>query len=240
MGKTYSYLVPIAGVFAALLIISNVLSSKIVSIAGITFPGGAVLFPLTYIFGDVLTEVYGYANARRVIWAGFAGALLWAFSYWTVAALPSAPFWNHQAAFEEILGLGPRLAFAGMAAYLVGEFINSYVVARMKVWLKGQYLAARLIVSTMAGQALDTSIVLTLAFSGSFSAQQLFEMGLSLWTVKVVWEIIALPLTIPAIQIIKRAENEDFYDTATNFNPFVVSIQNGATVSSRAISDLKK
>lgn len=240
MGKSYTYLVPIAGIFGALLIISNVLSGKIVCISGITFPGGAVLFPLTYIFGDVLTEVYGYSNARRVIWAGFAGALLWALSYWTVAALPSAPFWNHQAAFEEILGLGPRLAFAGMAAYLVGEFINSYVVARMKVWLKGQYLAGRLIVSTMAGQALDTFIVLTLAFSGSFSAQQLFEMGLSLWTVKVVWEIIALPLTIPAIRFIKQAENEDFYDTATNFNPFVISIQNGTTMSPGAISDLKK
>jgi len=220
--KNYKFLVPIAGVFGALLIISNVLSSKIVSVGGLTFPGGALLFPLSYIFGDILTEIYGYSNARRVIWAGFAGAFLWAISYWVVAALPVAPFWNHQAEFEQILGIGPRLAFAGMFAYLVGEFLNSFIVARMKVYLEGRYLAVRLILSTMVGQALDTSIVLALAFSGIFTAQQLVEMGLSLWTLKVLWEVIALPLTLPAIGWLKRVEEEDFFDTSTNFNPFAL------------------
>lgn len=204
------------------MIISNVLSSKIVAVAGVTFPGGAVLFPLTYVFGDVLTEVYGYSNARRVIWAGFVGAFVWALSYWAVAALPSATFWHNQVQFEQILGLGPRLAFAGMAAYLVGEFVNSYIVARMKVYLHGHYLAARLVLSTMAGQALDTGIVLALAFSGSFALQDLFTMGVSLWIVKVGWEIVALPLTLPAIRWLKRIENEDFFDTSTNFSPFAL------------------
>jgi hypothetical protein len=223
--KSYKFLVPIAGVFGALLVISNVLSSKIVSVGGMTFPGGAVLFPLTYVFGDVLTEVYGYSNARKVIWAGFVGAILWAISYWTVAALPAASFWQNQEAFERVLGMGPRLAFAGMLAYLVGEFINSFIVARMKVYLQGRYLSARLILSTIVGQALDTSIVLALAFSSVFSVEQLLEMGLSLWAVKVVWEVLALPLTLPAIRWLKRVEEEDFFDTSTNFNPFALGAE---------------
>ncbi len=221
--KTYKFLLPIAGVFGALLIISNVLSSKIVSVCGLIFPGGAVLFPLTYIIGDMLTEIYGYSNARRVIWAGFVGAFLWAVSYWIVAALPSAPFWNQQAAFEQILGFGPRLAFAGMLAYLVGEFVNSFIVARMKVYLRGRYLAVRLILSTMVGQALDTSIVLVLAFSSVFTSQQLLEMWLSLWALKVLWEVLALPVTLPVIRWLKQVEGEDFYDTSTNFNPFALN-----------------
>ena len=218
--KSHKFLVPIAGVFGALLIISNVLSGKIVSVGGMTFPGGAVLFPLTYILGDVLTEIYGYSNTRRVIWAGFVGAFLWALSYWAVVALPAAPFWNHQEAFAQILGFGPRLAFAGMLAYLVGEFSNSFIVARMKVSLQGRYLAGRLILSTMVGQAFDTCIVLVLAFGGTFTAQQLVEMGLSLWGLKVAWEVVALPLTLPAIRWLKRIEEEDFFDATTNFSPF--------------------
>jgi uncharacterized integral membrane protein (TIGR00697 family) len=223
--RNYKLLILISGVFGALLIISNVLSAKIISVVGMTFPGGAILFPLTYVFGDVLTEVYGYSNARRVIWAGFVGSLLWALSYWAVAAFPAAPFWGNQEAFEQILGLGPRLAFAGMLAYLVGEFVNSYIVARMKVHLKGRYLALRLIASTMAGQALDTTLVLGLAFGGSFSGDQLLQMGVSLWAVKVGWEVLALPITLPAIGWFKRVEQEDFFDTGTNFNPFVVRLQ---------------
>lgn len=227
MQKSYKYLVPISGVFGALLIISNVLSGKIVAIGGMSFPGGAILFPLTYIFGDVLTEVYGYSNARRVIWAGFTGAFFWAVSYWIVAALPGASFWDKQEAFEQILGFGPRLAFAGMFAYLVGEFVNSYVLARMKVYTGGRYLSARLIISTVAGQALDTALVLTLAFSGAFKFGQLLEMGLSLWAVKVGWEVLALPITLPTVNWLKRVENEDFFDARTNFNPFVLTSRGG-------------
>ncbi|MEY4667463.1 MAG: hypothetical protein RL518_162 [Pseudomonadota bacterium] len=221
MERSYRFLVPLSGIFGALLIISNVLSGKIVELGGMTFPGGAILFPLTYVFGDLFTEVYGYAQARRVIWAGFVGALLWAISYWIVAALPGASFWPHQEAFELVLGLGPRLAFAGMIAFLVGEFVNSYVVARLKVYTEGRYLALRLIASTAVGQALDTGLVLALAFSEVVAPRELIGMGLSLWTVKVVWEILALPLTIPAVRWLKESEHEDFFDTATNFNPFV-------------------
>lgn len=221
--KNYKFLLPIAGVFGALLIISNVLCSKIVSVVGMSFPGGAILFPLTYVFGDVLTEVYGYSNTRRVIWAGFVGAFLWALSYWIVAAMPAAPFWNSQEAFELILGFGPRLAFAGMIAYLVGEFVNSYIIARMKVYLQGRHLWLRLILSTMVGQALDTAIVIGLAFSGAFTSHQLLQMGVSVWCVKVVWEICALPVTVPVILWLKRAEQEDFFDTSTDFNPFLLT-----------------
>lgn len=218
---------PIAGVFGALLIISNVLSGKIVAVGSMSFPGGAILFPLTYIFGDVLTEVYGYSNARRVIWAGLAGALLWAVSYWIVAALPGASFWHKQEAFEQILGVGPRLALAGILAYLVGEFVNSYILARMKVYTAGRYLSARLIVSTIAGQALDTALVLSVAFSDAFTFGQLLEMGFSLWAVKVGWEVFALPITIPTVRWLKGAEQEDFFDTHTNFNPLVLASESG-------------
>ncbi len=222
MDKSYRFLVPIAGVFGALLIISNVLSAKIVEIWGLVFPGGAILFPLTYVFGDALTEVYGYSNTRRVIWAGFAGALLWSVAYWIVAALPSASFWIQQDAFEKLLGIGPRLAFAGMLAYLVGEFVNSYILARMKVYTGGRYMSLRLIASTAVGQALDTALVLGLAFSGTFSFDELLRMGVSLWIVKVGWEVCALPLTLPAIRWLKYVEQEDFFDRSTNFSPFAL------------------
>lgn len=221
--RGYKYLVQISGVFGAVLIISNVLSSKIVSVFGVVFPGGAILFPIAYIIGDVLTEVYGYSSARQVIWAGFFGSFLWAISYWCVASLPAAPFWQNQESFETILGIGPRLAFAGMIAYLVGEFVNSYVLAKMKVYWAGRYLPARLVLSTMMGQALDTTIVLCLAFGGIFEPAQLFQMAISLWSIKVVWEIVALPFTIPIIRWIKRNEEMDFYDTNTDFNPFTFS-----------------
>lgn len=223
--RNYRFLIFISGVFGALLIISNVLAAKIVAVGNFTFPAAAILFPLTYVLGDVLTEVYGYANARRVIWAGFAGAFLWAVTYWIAEALPPAPFWHHQAAFEQVLGLSPRLAFAGMFAYLVGEFVNSYVVARMKVYWNGKFLPARLIFSTIVGQALDTALIVSLGFGGVFAASDLISMAFSLWSLKVGWEVVALPVTLPFVRWLKRAENEDFFDRDTDFNPFMLDVE---------------
>lgn len=220
MRTDYKYLVPIAGLFGAVLIISLVMTTKIVSVYGITFPASAILFPLTYLFGDVLTEVYGYSNARRVIWAGFAGELLWVLTYWLAAALPPAPFWSNQQAFETVLGMSPRIALAGTVAYLSGEFFNSYVLAKIKVWTEGRMLPLRLILSTAVGQAVDTTVVLVLAFGGVFATDELVKMGISLWIIKVVWEIVALPLSIPFIGWLKYREQEDHFDRNTDFSPF--------------------
>jgi uncharacterized integral membrane protein (TIGR00697 family) len=219
-GSGRQYLVPIAGLFSGVLIVSLILAGKIVSVAGLTFSAAVIVFPLSYLFGDILTEVYGYASARRVVWAGFAAQLVWIASYTIAAALPPAPFWPHQAAFEAVLGATPRLALAGMAAYLVGEFANAYVLAKLKVRLAGRNLAARLVASTVLGQAIDTALFVTIAFAGTFAAADLVRIGLSAWVLKVLWEILALPLSLPLIRWLKSREGEDADDRNTDFNPF--------------------
>ncbi|MGU3360182.1 queuosine precursor transporter [Methylobacterium sp. M6A4_1b] len=214
------YLVPIAGMFSGVLIVSLILAGKIVSLGGLTFSAAVIVFPLSYLFGDILTEVYGYASARRVVWAGFAAQIVWIVSYTIAAALPPAPFWPHQAAFEAVLGATPRLALAGMAAYLVGEFANAYVLAKLKLRFAGAHLAARLVASTVLGQALDTALFVTIAFAGTFAAPDLIRLGLGAWFLKVLWEIVALPLSPPLIRWLKRQEGEDADDRDTDFNPF--------------------
>ncbi|SFG53177.1 queuosine precursor transporter [Methylobacterium gossipiicola] len=214
------YLVPIAALFSGVLIVSLILAGKIVSLAGLTFSAAVIVFPLSYLFGDVLTEVYGYASARRVVWAGFAAQIVWIASYTAAAALPPAPFWPHQQAFETVLGSTPRIALAGMAAYLFGELANAYVLARMKLRTAGRFLALRLIVSTMVGQAIDTTLFVTLAFAGVFAFDELGRIGFGAWALKVAWEVAALPVSLPLIGWLKRAEGEDHLDRDTDFNPF--------------------
>jgi uncharacterized integral membrane protein (TIGR00697 family) len=214
------HLVPIAGLFSAVLVISAILAGKIVALGGLTFSAAVIVFPLSYVFGDVLTEVYGYASARRVVWAGFAAQIVWIAAYTLAAALPPAPFWPHQAAFETVLGATPRIALAGMAAYLAGEFLNAYVLAKLKLRLAGRRLALRLVASTMVGQGIDTLIFVGIAFGGVFGGDELLRIGLGAWTLKVVWEIVALPLTLPLIAWLKREEGEDHFDRGTDFNPF--------------------
>lgn len=211
---------PIAGLFSGVLIVSLILSGKIVSVAGLTFPAAVVVFPLSYLFGDVLTEVYGYGSARQVVWAGFAVQVIWIAAYGIAAALPPAPFWPHQAAFEVVLGATPRLALAGMCAYLAGEFLNAYVLAKLKLRFAGRGLAGRLIASTVVGQAVDTALFLALAFGGVYPLADLLRLGVSVWALKVAWEVAALPLSLPAIAWLKRAEGADRYDRGTDFNPF--------------------
>lgn len=215
-----TYLVPIAGLFSAVLIISLILASKIVSLGGLTFTAAMIVFPLTYLLGDVLTEVYGFSATRRIVWAGFAAQAIWVLAYWVAAALPPAPFWPHQHAFETVLGATPRMAFAGMCAYLVGEFVNAYVLVKLKIRTRGRMLALRLIGSTMVGQAVDTALFLALAFGGVIAIADLVPLGLSVWAIKVAWEIVALPFSLPLIAFLKRAEGEDADDSGTDFNPF--------------------
>lgn len=214
------YLVPIAGLFSGVLIVSLILSGKIAEVGGVTFPAAVIVFPLSYLFGDVLTEVYGYASARKVVWAGFAVQVVWIVSYWIAAALPPAPFWTHQQAFETVLGATPRIALAGMSAYLVGEFLNAYVLARLKLALGGRFVGMRLIASTVVGQAVDSALFLTLAFAATLPASELVRLGLSVWLIKVGWEVLALPLSLPLIAWLKRAEGVDADDRGTDFNPF--------------------
>lgn len=215
-----AYLVPIAGLFGAVLIVSLILAGKIVSVGGLTFTAAVIVFPASYLIGDVLTEVYGYANARAVVWTGFLAQGLWIAAYAVAAALPPAPFWPHQAAFETVLGATPRLAAAGLVAYLVGEFLNAYVLAKLKLRFRGRGLAGRLVASTVVGQGVDSVLFIGLGFGGTYPAGELARLVLSIWALKVAWEVVALPLSLPLIAFLKRAEGADAFDADTDFSPF--------------------
>lgn len=220
MERDYRYAGLITGVFCGTLVATIILSSKIVEVFGVSFPASIVLFPLTFVIGDALTEVYGYAVARRAVWAGLVSELIWIGGYFAAAALPPAPFWSGQEAFVATLGLTPRIAVAGMAAYVVGEFVNAWALARMKVATAGRLMPLRMVASTVLGAGVDTAVVLTLAFGGVFPASELVRMGLAVWALKIAWEIVALPLSVPAIRWLKRREGADHFDSATDFSPF--------------------
>ncbi|ADR35772.1 conserved hypothetical protein [Oceanithermus profundus DSM 14977] len=221
--KTYRYLDLITAAFVAVLIISNVAATKVVVLGPFTFDGGTLLFPLAYIFGDVLTEVYGYARSRRVIWTGFALLALASLTFSAVAALPAladpevAPFAR---AFDLLFGLVPRIVLGSLLAYWAGEFANSYVLARMKVLSRGRFFGARALGSTLVGQAVDTGLFLLVAFAGVYPPYVLGLMFASNYVFKVGVEVVFLPLTYAVVGALKRAENEDYFDTHTDFNPF--------------------
>lgn len=218
--RTYRYLPVITGLFTATLLISNTLDNKIFMFSSLALPSGIILFPLAYLFGDMLTEVYGYAASRRVIWTGFASLILMVLTYEIARVLPAAPFWQHQEAYNVILGRVPRIVLASIIAYFVGEFCNSYVLAKMKVKTEGKAISLRFVASTVVGQAVDTSIFVLIAFAGVFSGNEMLSITLSGWGFKVAWEILALPLTLFVVKRLKHAEKEDYYDRDTNFNPF--------------------
>jgi len=218
--KNYKYLGFITGLFSATLLISNTLDNKIFMLGSLALPAGIVLFPLAYLAGDVLTEVYGYAASRKVIWTGFACLLLMVLTYEIARLLPAAPFWPHQDAYVAILGRVPRIVAASITAYFAGEFCNSYVLAKMKVKMKGKAMSVRFVMSTIAGQFVDTVVFVLIAFTGVFAPTELLSLTLSAWAVKVGWEVLALPVTVTVVKALKKAENEDYYDTHTNFNPF--------------------
>ncbi|MCC7483625.1 MAG: queuosine precursor transporter [Burkholderiales bacterium] len=228
--RSYRYYDLVMAGFVTVLVSSNVIGpAKVVEVdlpllGALTFGAGAAFFPVSYVFGDILTEVYGYARARKVIWAGFAGLAFASFMAAVVVALPPAPFWQHQGAYEIAFGNTPRIVAASMFAYFCGEFVNSYVLARMKVLTAGRWLWTRTIGSTIAGEAVDSALFYPLAFWGSgiipdeklplvMTAQFFFKVGV---------EVVLTPVTYRIVAFLKRAEEEDHYDRRTNFNPFTL------------------
>jgi len=214
-------LVIITAVFITCLITANIIAVKVISLGPFILPAAIFVFPLSYIFGDVLTEVYGYRVARRVIWLGFICNLIFVFFAWVGQVLPPAVFWEQQEAYESILGYTPRLLAASFCGYLAGEFINSFILARMKILTRGRWLWSRTIGSTVVGQGLDTSIFITLAFIGTPSFVPI--MILYHWVAKTVIEAILTPATYAIVNSLKRRESIDFYDYETKYNPFMIT-----------------
>ncbi len=218
--KAYRHFDQVMALFVAVLLISNVASAKILELGPFTFDGGTILFPVSYIFGDILTEVYGYGRSRRVIWTGFACAALMAVTLAIVGTLPPAPGWDGQAAYLTILGVTPRIVLGSLVAYFAGEFSNSYVLARMKVATGGRWLWTRTIGSTLVGEGVDTILFVLIAFWGALPSALLSTVIISNYVFKVGVETLATPATYALSNYLKRVENEDHFDRDTDFNPF--------------------
>lgn len=211
--------------FVTILLLSNTVAVKITHLGPFYFDGATILFPLAYIFGDILTEVYGYRRSRIVIWVGFLACGLMSLTYWAVGALPAAEDWTGQSAYVATLGQVPRIVLASLVAYFCGEFINAYILAKMKIATQGRYLWTRTIGSTLVGQGVDTIIFVTIAFSGVIPGSLLWYMIASNYIFKTAYEILATPLTYLAVGTLKRVEQIDYYDNDTNFNPFKISFK---------------
>ncbi|MFA6273541.1 MAG: queuosine precursor transporter [Candidatus Paceibacterota bacterium] len=220
MQKNYKYLGSISVFFVSVLLISNVASTKIVDFGIFTFDGGTLLFPLSYIFGDILTEVYGYKKSKNVIWLGFFMALMMSLVFIIVGKLPSAPGWNNQEAYNLILGLTPRIVLASLVAYTCGSFSNSFILAKMKIWTKGKMLWTRTIGSTIVGEFVDSTLFILIAFFGILPNSLLITLIISNYIFKTIIEILFTPATYRIVNFLKKKEQEDYYDTNTNFNPF--------------------
>ena len=229
-GRAYRYYEFVMAAFVTVLICSNRIGpAKIAQIelplaGSVVIGAGALFFPISYVFGDILTEVYGYARARRVIWAGFAGLGFASFMSAVVVALPPAPFWQHQPAYEIAFGSTWRIVAASMTAYFCGEFVNSFVLAKMKIWTAGRWLWTRTIGSTIAGEAVDSALFYPLAFYGSgiIPDDKLPLVMLAQFVAKVTVEVLFTPVTYKVVGWLKRAEREDHYDRRTDFNPFTL------------------
>jgi queuosine precursor transporter len=226
--RQYRYYDLVMAAFVVVLICSNLIGpAKIAQISVpflgvVSFGAGVLFFPVSYVFGDILTEVYGYARARKVIWAGFAGLGFASFMAAVVVALPPAPFWNNQAAYETAFGSTWRIVLASMCAFFCGEFVNSYVLARMKIITAGKWLWTRTIGSTIFGEAVDSALFYPLAFYGTgiIPNDKLPLVMLSQFVIKVGVEVVFTPVTYKVVNALKRAEHEDYYDRNTDFNPF--------------------
>ena len=216
----FRYLDALTTAFVVILLVSNLLAQKVIRVGPFSTSGAMVLFPITYIFGDVFTEIYGYTASRRAIWLGFFGtALLYAVSA-LVIALPADPEWHNQAAFITVFGFLPRILIASLIAFWAGEFANSYTMAKLKLITKGRMLWTRTVGSTVVGQAVDTTLVIVITFAGTFSPHKLLVIIVTGYLLKVAYEVLATPLTYLVIGWLKRAEHVDTFDTHTNFNPF--------------------
>ena len=213
----------IVGIFITCLIVANIIAVKLVDIFGFIVPAAVIIFPISYIFGDVLTEVYGYRQARRVIWLGFFCNLLAVVAIWIAQILPGTAFWDAQSAYERVLGYTPRLLLASFSAYLVGEFANSIVLAKLKIATSGRWLWLRTISSTLIGEGLDSLIFMTIAFAGTIPPDALVSATITQWLFKTGYEILATPLTYVIVNFLKKHEGLDTYDRDTNFNPLRLS-----------------
>nr|AGU11827.1 putative ACR, YhhQ family protein [uncultured organism] len=230
--RQFRYYDFVMAAFVAIILLSNVLGAG--KVAQVWLPGigywpfgaGILFFPVSYVIGDVLTEVYGYARARRVIWAGTAAVLFMAFMSWVVVALPPAPDWQNQAAYQTIFGQVPRIVLASVCAFWAGEFVNSYVLARMKLLTQGRMLWARTIGSTVVGEGIDSLIFYPLAFLGAagWTSDLVLTVLLTQWALKVGWEVVLTPVTYAVIGFLKRREGVDVYDRGTEFTPFAARI----------------
>jgi queuosine precursor transporter len=219
--RSYRYYDLVMAAFVTVLLCANLIGpAKIAQIGPFKFGAGVLFFPISYIFGDILTEVYGYARARKVVWTGFGALAFASFMATVVVAFPPAEGWPHQAAFEAVFGLTWRIALASLLAFWSGELCNSYVLARMKVASQGRWLAARTIGSTIVGEGVDSLIFYSAAFCGVWPTDQVLNVMVSNYAIKVVWETLATPITYAVVGALKRAEHEDYFDRDTDFNPF--------------------
>jgi len=226
--RTYRYYDFILGAFVCVLLCSNLIGpAKVASvhlpvIGEFTFGAGVLFFPISYVFGDILTEVYGYARARRVIWSGLTALVFASIMATVVVKLPPAAGWHGQEAYESIFGQTPRIVFASITAFFLGEFVNSYTLAKMKLWTNGNALWSRIIGSTIMGEGVDCLVFYPAAFLGVWETQLVITVMVSNYVMKVVWEILATPLTYRIVAALKRAEHEDYYDRDTQFTPFTL------------------
>lgn len=216
--------------FVAILLSANLIGVHKVSSVNLPFYGeyiygaGVLFFPISYLFGDILTEVYGYARSRKVIWAGFGALIFASLMSLVVTSLPAAKTMSaeHQAAVNFIFGQTPRIVIASLLAFWIGEFVNSFVLAKMKVWMAGRFLWMRTIGSTILGEIADSAIFYPVAFFGTWSNEQLIGVMIGNYFIKVLWEVVATPFTYIIVGFLKRAEHEDYYDQHTDFNPFIL------------------
>ena len=217
----YKYYDLIMALFVTVLLCSNLIGpAKIWTWHGYSFGAGILFFPISYLFGDVLTEVYGYARARKVVWAGFGALIFASIMSAVVLALPPAPGWPNQQAPEIVFGTTPRIVLASIIAYWVGEFSNSFVMAKMKLLTRGRFLWTRTIGSTIVGTGIDSAIFYPVAFWGVWTTDQVFAVMLGNYALKVLWETLATPFTYRIVGFLKKVEHEDYYDYDTDFTPF--------------------
>ena len=219
--RSYRYYDLVMAAFVTVLLCANLIgAAKVAQVSGFTFGAGVLFFPISYVFGDVLTEVYGYARARKVVWAGFGALAFASFMSWATLAFPPAPGWPHQAAYETVFGGTPRIVLASLVAYFCGEFCNSYVLAKMKLATGGRLLWSRTIGSTIVGEAVDSAVFYPLAFLGAWETGLVVRVMVSNYFLKVLWEVVMTPFTYRIVNFLKRVESEDYFDRRTDFTPF--------------------
>ncbi len=223
MKKSVSVLFMFAGIlFAICLLIANILATKIILIGPWAAPAGVLIFPIAYIINDVIVEVWGYQKARLIIWSGFAVNILAVLFFSLAIVVPAAPFWQNQEAFSSILGSTPRIILGSLMAYLIGSFLNAFVMSKVKIMMKGKDFSVRAILSTLVGETADSMIFITIAFAGNLPSNILFGMIITQACLKTVYEILVLPFTIFVVKWVKRIEGVDSYDESISYNPFLI------------------